>query len=567
MNDIMRRIAGLSLLVLALGACMDLDVVNPNAPNRERALETAGDVESLIAGSFSNWWNTSSSHLSGGPILANQSFQMASWPANFGMVDFSGFPRAPLANMSTHTFYQEGVAYTWVQNYRALAAVAEGFQALDDPEIAEGLGAAGVLRARAWGRFVQGLAHGSLALFYAEGWIVDETTQLTDAGGFPAEQPLVGADQLLAAAIGYFDQAIALANGATFTIPPGWASRSITAAELVRASNSLKARYRAAVARNPAERQAVNWNAVIAEVDAGITENFDMSLQHTACCTASPSGWQSWMVGQFSNNTVGWGQSTYMIKGMADQSGMYQDWLSFDPHSRHPQFPDGSPRLIITPDLRFPQGATESAQRADVRARRAMSGTAPGELATQFGEYPYVIVGHLSWGQPARGTFRWSYYRHGNTDYYRANGLTPSPVPEITVAEMRLLKAEALLRTGNAAGAADLINVTRVAAGLNATDAAGTNTSCVPKLPNGSCGNLMEMLKWEKRLETMFFGLHGNSWYFEGRGWGDLYNGTPVERPVPCLERELTAQQCTTTGGVGGAGSAPVSVYQFPFEG
>jgi hypothetical protein len=256
-----------------------------------------------------------------------------------------------------------------------------------------------------------------------------------------------------------------------------------------------------------------------------------------------------------------------MIKGMADQSGMYQDWLSFDPHSRHPQFPDGSPRLIITPDLRFPQGATESAQRADVRARRAMSGTAPGELATRFGEYPYVIVGHLSWGQPARGTFRWSYYRHGNTDYYRANGLTPSPVPEITVAEMRLLKAEALLRTGNAAGAADLINVTRVAAGLNATDAAGTNTSCVPKLPNGSCGNLMEMLKWEKRLETMFFGLHGNSWYFEGRGWGDLYNGTPVERPVPCLERELTAQQCTTTGGVGGAGSAPVSVYQFPFEG
>lgn len=560
MNHITKRIAGVAIVAVALAACLDLDVVNPNDADRSRALETAGDVESLISGSFSSWWNSSHHENSGGPILANQSFQMASWPANFGMVEYSPFPRTAIINSPTHGFYNEMVAYVWNQNYRALSAVADGIKALETPEIAEELGASRLARSMAFGKFVQGLALGSLSLQYAEAWILDETTQVTDAAGVPIAQPLLPPSEVRDAALASFDAAIAIASGTSFSIPSSWTSTAITSDELVRLAHSMKARYRANVARSPEERQAVNWNAVIADVDAGLTEDWHMTLQHLA------NPWWSRMIGQFSDPVTGWGQSSYMMVGMADQSGMYQDWLSLEPQSRHPQFPDGSPRLIHTPDLRFPQGATEAEQRADVKARR--SETSPtSNLGTTYGEYPYIIVGHLSWGQPARGTFRWSYYRHGNTDYSRAIGSSPHAVPEVTMQEMRLLKAEGLLRTGNAAGAAAIINETRVAAGLNATDATGTNTSCVPKLPDGSCGDLMEMLKWEKRLETMFHGLHGNTWFFNGRGWGDLYNGTPVERPVPCLESEIMFQPCSTTGGIGGPGAAPTSGYQFPHEG
>ena len=43
------RILGVSgLVMLAVTACADLEVVNLNDPDRERALATAGDVESRL---------------------------------------------------------------------------------------------------------------------------------------------------------------------------------------------------------------------------------------------------------------------------------------------------------------------------------------------------------------------------------------------------------------------------------------------------------------------------------------------------------------------------------------
>ena len=133
---------------------------------------------------------------------------------------------------------------------------------------------------------------------------------------------------------------------------------------------------------------------------------------------------------------------------------------------------------------------------------------------------------------------------------------------------MRLDKAEALYWQGNLAGAADIINETRTAAGLNATDAAGTNTSCVPKLPDGSCGDLWEMLKWEKRVEATFKGPFAAPWYFDSRGWDDLWKNTFVQLPIPCGEAQvLQLLPCTTFGGPGGEGAAPGSSYHWNGEG
>ena len=67
--------------------------------------------------------------------------------------------------------------------------------------------------------------------------------------------------------------------------------------------------------------------------------------------------------------------------------------------------------------------------------------------------------------------------------------------------------------------------------------AQGQGNACVPQLPDGSCGNLMETLKWEKRRD-MFMTVYGG-WYFDSRGWGDLPAGTYLHYPVPARELEV----------------------------
>ena len=543
---IRRGLASGFLVLLGLTACADLDVVNLNTPDRERAIASAGDVESLIAGSFGQWWN-SSHNFGPPPIIANQSFMWSGWPANFGMVQYSSFPRPPITNIATDQYYSHMVGFAWTVLYRSASAIATGFQSLDDPAVVAELEEAQVKRLRAYGRFVQGLVYGSLSMLYDEAFIVDETTDLA------ATPEAVGYQEVLDAAVGYFDQAITLANQGGFDpIPSTWMTVSVTPAELARLAHSFRARYRANVARDPAERAAVDWSAVIADVDAGVQDAWYMETDYFSAQGAVKSHYTA---AYMSQPSIGWAQASYFVFGMADQSGMYQDWLSKPPGDRMPQFADGRPRLIITPDLRFPQGATEAQQVANPSITHALTPS------------PYMRIGHKDWRQPGRGTYRWSYYRSTHMDFHRTEG-TATATPEVTPTEMRMLKAEGLIRRGNADGAAALINVSRERAGLNATDAQGTNTSCVPKLPNGTCGDLLEMMKWEKRMETMLWGVHTVSWFFDGRGWGDLYAGTATTFPIPCQDKELLLQECNTFGGAPGErGSAGVSTYQYPFEG
>jgi hypothetical protein len=139
--------------------------------------------------------------------------------------------------------------------------------------------------------------------------------------------------------------------------------------------------------------------------------------------------------------------------------------------------------------------------------------------------------------------------------------------PLVTGAEMRLLKAEGLYRLGDRAGAAALVNVSRTAAGLDPTDAQGANSSCVPRLHDGTCGDLWEMLKWEKRVETVWTGVAGANWWFDGRGWGEFWLNTPLQFPVPCDELRIMGETfCYTFGGPGGDMGSPGSVYDYPGE-
>jgi hypothetical protein len=528
----------LAVAALALAgttACMNLDVQNPNDADAERALATAGDVEALIGGSWGTWWDAASANTGPGPILATTANQHSGTAANFGMVEFSSWPRKAVHHLSADVYYSQ-FANAWTWQYRAVSAIVDGFKAIEEGRVE--LSASDEARATAFGNYVLGLAHGSTAIMFDQGYIYDETVAREEVTLHPYAD-------VLEAALGYFDEAIAAAEGESFTLPATWMSDEVSAAELVRLAYSMKARYRAAVARNPAERAAVDWAAVASDASKGVTADLTVNV-------VSGSGFTSSTLSNL-HRYGPWGQLSYQVLGMADQSGQYQKWISIaDPWSRHPNLSadqQSDPFLIITPDKRFPTGSTVAAQQA--------ADGALFEVATASGGFG------AQWARPDRGTFRWSYYRYVANNMWLLPSAQRTTTVEVPIDEMRLLRAEAAYRMGNLGEAATLINVTRTAAGLNATDASGANTSCVPKLADGSCGDLFEMLKWEVRLETMYQGLHMAPWYFHGRGWGDLAEGTFLQFPVPGREASLLNIPAYTFGGLGGEGAAPVGNYGY----
>ena len=531
MRNAIRTLAVGAALLFGAGACANLDVVNPNNADAARALATPGDVESLIAGSYNTWFSGTYSSNGPGSFLSVQSFQHTAPWANFGMEYYGRLPRQPIVNDVADSFYGY-FTRPWYYSYRAIAAISDGLRSMEDPDIASTLGAANVLRDQAYSYFVMGMAHATLAVVYDQAFIIDETTDLTQP------QEAVSYNDVMAAAMGYFDKAISLCGQGSFTLPNSWMSADVSNTDLAKIAHSEKARYRAAVARNPTERKAVDWNAVMTDAAAGVTSDFAPLIDYDS----------GWFIGPIYYARSGWGEVPYWVYGMADQSGNFQTWLAQAIPDKTPN-PTTGPILIVTPDLRLPQGSTIEDQQAN-----------PGRYVYN----PKDIAG--VWARPDRGTWRWSYYRvdryldyiHTLSDY----------VPEVPAVEMDLLRAEGLYYKGDMAGAAAIINQTRTAAGLNATDAGGTNTSCVPKLPDGSCGSLWEMLKWEKRMEIQFQGLFAAPWYFDSRGWGDLWKDTPLQFPVPCNELQvLQILPCYAFGGSGGEMGAPTSTYHYNGEG
>ena len=44
-------------LVLCATGCQDLDISNPNNPNRESVLQSSSDLQSLVSTSFRTWFS------------------------------------------------------------------------------------------------------------------------------------------------------------------------------------------------------------------------------------------------------------------------------------------------------------------------------------------------------------------------------------------------------------------------------------------------------------------------------------------------------------------------------
>src|SRR2546423_6435853 len=142
-------------------------------------------------------------------------------------------------------------------------------------------------RARAFARFVQGAALGNLALAY------DSAVIVTEQNSADALIALSDYKTVMTAALAYLDSAITIATNAPaggdgFPLPATWINgQRLTAAQFIRFARSYKARFRAGVARTPAERAdvtaggIVDWTKVIGDANCGISGGFHITIEPT----------------------------------------------------------------------------------------------------------------------------------------------------------------------------------------------------------------------------------------------------------------------------------------------
>ena len=538
------KLVAVSLVVFAAGACDDaLTAANYNNPDVERVFQQPASIEQTLGTGYQQCRNTEkNSDMTA--QMATMSLESYSQLGNFNMGLRGAIPRSPILNNKSAQQSLNGNFSGWSRQGRLQGSALQQLDALRAERGTALSTPAADLRARAMGFLNIGCNLGWLAMAFDSAGITDH---LQDAQFIPE---LSGYADVMVAALANLDSAIAMANTAGsdgtggFPTTAAWFSgASLTKDRFIQLVRSYKARFRAGVARTPAERNAVAWAQVAADAEAGLTADLVTTVGGT-------SGWNLGVQASTFYQDAAWSQITPFVFGFADVSGGYDTWLGTNINSR-------SNFLIVTPDLRFPQGSTRAAQQA-----------ASPEGAT-YTAFPYMKnrSGADSPGDPW-GT---SYYEHHRLKYIR-NSSSTGPYPEFLKSEVDLLAAEAYLRTNDIPKAIAKINLSRTRAGLPAVTGTSINdivpggASCVPRVPaapnftSTSCGTLLEAMKWEKRMEQAYN--YMGAWFFDSRGWGDLVKDTPLHYPVPVPELDARLKGYYNLGG-GGPSSAALGTYRF----
>jgi len=486
------------LLIFGLIGCVDLDVENPNQPDAERAITRAEDIESLIGGSFLSYWGIQKTYPA--PALSVAAWEYTSSWGNFGMQDMGTMPRQSYNNSPSYT--DRFIAQNpWYGLYGAISGINDALAAIDRGAM-DGLNnPARVARARAFGKFMQGISYGFLALMFDQAFLVDENFDLANETPEFADYKAV-----MDGAIGFLEEAAQISGNNAFQLPASWINeRPLTNQELAALSHSFIARFMAMVSRTTEQRanaHGYGWDRVLAHAEQGITEDFTVE--------GDTEFW--WFEYGWRGVHPVWTRASYYTIGPADQSGAYQTWLNTPPADRQPF-------LIVTDDKRI-------------------TGDEPTDDGTDF----------WHWGNPAfnpvRGTYFFSFYGNGRYYYHLATGAA-GPMPHLMKAELDMIKAEALIRTnGSKDRIAELINITRV--GRGELEALANNLDY---------SVYMQQMMYEKNIEAAW--TYCGRAYFDRRGWGTLVSGTPLHFPVPGFELEILLQPIYTFGGVGGDAAAP----------
>lgn len=508
------RIGSFVLLGLTVG-CQDLVVNNETDPDRTAALSDALAVQNLIAASWTSVWAVSQDQ--SGSAARIPGYADEGTANHRDLVDYATEPRGLFPNSQVGNAGAL-VEAPWYEAYAGAANAMDGLRAylengLQFPTDAGAVtdGAAND-RARAFAWLNHGILYGYLAMIFDKATVADVDTDFQN----DAELAYRPYTEVQAFAINSLQRAIDIAAAAPpFETPAEWAGgNAMDNDRLIRVANSYIARLLVYTPRDPTERAAVDWDAVIQLVDDGIQEDFNVQMTTGGLNSA----YFQYLIQVLAQR---W-SADFRLIGPADTSGAYAAWVAAPQNQK-------APFDVLTPDRRIvgPDG-------------------------------PHSAGKYFRWTDEAINVGTTEEYLHGRYKWDRFGGSTfpwaEAINPVMTVAEMNLLKAEALLRTSDPDGAATLINTTRVANGelppVTAAGVPGDLSSCVPRTQDGTaCGSLMDALHYERLIEGV--GLDVWHTWVDRRGFGTLQEGTFEQLPIPAEELASFGLDSYSFGGGG----------------
>ena len=372
----------------------DLEVDNLEQPtSKQIGIQSTGDKL------FQNWYNTVNGYNGPGLALVTMADQQtASW-GNAGMRDVSSEPRVAWNNNSTYgnaviteTYFNS--LHSTLADANSIIIGIEGEGVFDDVDKYESLA-----------RFGQGASLGYLALVFDRVFASDETGVLNNGEALSYKE----ATQL---ALEKIDLAIAAADRGDFELSTQVNGMTLSNTQWSEFLNTLAARILVNSARNQEERNAIDWDRVLAYAQNGITQDIEVLSD----------GWTTWYAEWvYYSIFPGWLRTDLRIINLMDQD--------------YPAY--------------WPQGETVLPEASSADAR----------LESDF---EYLTAQDFP---PDRGTYHWSTYRHSRYDFITDNGWQ-APHSEVIVAENELYKAEAYLQKVMLEEAANAINnSTRVTRG------------------------------------------------------------------------------------------------------
>jgi hypothetical protein len=570
---------GTAAVVLLLGttACLDLNVINENNPDIDRALDDPMDVEQVIASAFPIYMHTfnSSDFSRPYPQLADEYTTTITTRS----VHWAQEPREPLNN-------DPQASQVWIprrpwDNFSECVANAnDGLRQIDkgmriitlDPGQMETVD--NTDRAYFFAKLMQGWCLGYLGLTMDKVAIATEDTDLPlgydDLKQWEIDN-MVPYDSIMRAGLNSLEEAIRLAEAAEpFALPPTWINqKQYNNAEMIEFAHTLIARLLVLTPRTVQERDAVDWDKVLYHTERGLTYDFGPTLESGQLTQGNWLGLVTATSSEFRMDNL--------FIGQADQSGNFKNWLDTP-------FDERTAFFVVTPDRRVTGVPLTTCTEPDPALWTVGTGVASsrGDRCSPNGAYfrNRNTLGNFSLARSSGYHALYQWWRRSNY------GGFISSTGHYTIAsedENRLFRAEALIRKGRVAEAIPLINVSRtrgqqigntvIASNLppipvtndintkvptvNYTVVGRVYPSCVPRSHQDptQCGNIWDALIWERKLETT--GQDALRMWADFRGLGMLQPGTLIHWPVPGRYLVSLGLPIYTHGGVGGTGAAP----------
>lgn len=522
--------------VLASVSC-NLNVENPNAPDRVRALSQASGLQQLLGGALRSWVETRDNYY----VMALDAMAKnytASWN-NAAMRFYSSVGsdcpvRCGWTNSSTAPEAAGGptVAALWYGYYTVLSSANDVLSGAKNGVCFDTdckTDSTLTVRNKAVAKMLQGMAFAGISLIYDQGFFADETTDLSN----PSSLPFITRAALRDSALVKFNQAYTLAGVTTWSTEPGWMGigqgTAYTNVQIQQLIRTMEAELIALWPRNGTENAAANWAQVATYASQGISTGTPFNWQYYIDATTRECGIdciKNW------GNSIGTERVSTRVAAMITTNHV-DPWPA----------PNGNPCPTTGPDKRVGDGTYGPSDNFNGYGTK----TATASAGTDFACSPVAIF------PPARGS-----YHQSNLQHIRYHGLASrgedlptddgtGQEPFYTTQMNDLLWAEGLIRSGgNMVQAAGLINNSRVTRGglLALTGAEGTPA-------------LLTALQYEQEIEFMGQGI--DPFMNRRRIDGNILS-TPRQMPVPAKELDILQRAIYTFGGPNAPDmSAPVA--------